>query len=146
VLVVHPFATSIESQLARRQRLFADPAVLPDFELVSLCPPQTLAGATQGYDSWLAALDELVGRVAALDFDLALLGCGAYGLPLAAAIKQMRRPALHLGGALQLLFGIRGRRWQAMPRYAALMNEFWVRPLPQETPAAAYSVDGGCYW
>jgi hypothetical protein len=62
------------------------------------------------------------------------------------AIKAMQRPALHLGGALQLLFGIRGRRWQAMPRYAALMNEFWVRPLPQETPAAAASVDGGCYW
>ena len=146
VLVVHPFEVSIESQLARRQRLFANPAVLPDFELVSLCPPQTLAGATQGHVSWLAALDELVGRVSALDFDVALLGCGAYGLPLAAAIKEMQRPALHLGGALQLLFGIRGRRWQAMPRYAALMNEFWVRPLPQETPAAAASVDGGCYW
>jgi hypothetical protein len=146
VLVVHPFAASIESQLAHRQRLFADPAVLPEFELVSLCPPQTLAGATQGYVSWLAALDELVGRVSALEFDVALLGCGAYGLPLAAAIKQMQRPALHLGGALQLLFGIRGRRWQAMPRYAALMNEFWVRPLPRETPAAAAGVDGGCYW
>jgi hypothetical protein len=34
------------------------------------------------------------------------------GLPLAAAIKAMGRPALHLGGALQLLFGIRGRRWE----------------------------------
>ena len=56
------------------------------------------------------------------------------------------RPALHLGGALQLLFGIRGRRWEAMPRFAALMNEAWVRPLPQETPAAASQVDGGCYW
>ena len=77
---------------------------------------------------------------------MALLGCGAYGLPLAAAIKGMGRPVLQLGGALQLLFGIRGRRWEAMPPFAALMNEHWVRPLPEETPVAADKVDGGCYW
>ena len=70
----------------------------------------------------------------------------SYGLPLAAAICAMGRPALHLGGALQLLFGIRGRRWEAMPPFAALMNEAWSRPLPAETPAAAGQVDGGCYW
>ena len=146
VLVVHPFATSIERQLARRQALFADPGVLPAFELLTLRPPQTLGGAREGYASWTAALDALVDRAAALRFDVALVGCGAYGLPLAAAIKAMGRPALHLGGALQLLFGIRGRRWEAMPRFAALMNKAWVRPLPQETPAAAAHVDGGCYW
>jgi hypothetical protein len=58
----------------------------------------------------------------------------------------MGRPALHLGGALQLLFGLRGRRWEAMPRFAGLMNAAWSRPLPQETPAQAAQVDGGCYW
>jgi hypothetical protein len=33
-----------------------------------------------------------------------------------------------------------------MQRFAALMDEFWVRPLPRQTPAAAAGVDGGCYW
>lgn len=146
VLVVHPFATSIERQMAHRQGLFADPGVLPAFDLMTLRPPQTLGGATEGYASWTAALDALVDRASDLRFDVALVGCGAYGLPLAAAIKAMGRPALHLGGALQLLFGIRGRRWESMPRFAALMNGAWVRPLPQETPAAAAQVDGGCYW
>ena len=79
-------------------------------------------------------------------FDVALIGCGAYGLPLGAAIKQMGKPAVHLGGALQLLFGIRGRRWEAMPQYLSLMNDAWVRPSSTETPPLAEMVDGGCYW
>jgi hypothetical protein len=146
VLVVHPFAASIERQLAHRRVLFSDPQVLPEFELLTLRPPLTLGGARDGYTSWCTALDALLDRASALEFDVALLGCGAYGLPLAAAIKAMGRPVLHLGGALQLLFGIRGRRWEAMPRFAALMNAAWVRPSPEETPAGASQVDGGCYW
>jgi hypothetical protein len=146
VLVVHPFATSIERQFMRRLELFADPQVLPEFELLTLRPPLTLGGANDGYASWSIALDDLLARVREIQFDVALLGCGAYGLPLAGAIKAMGRSALHLGGALQLLFGIRGRRWEAMPRFSALMNGSWVRPLPEETPAAAPQVDGGSYW
>ena len=120
--------------------------MLPEFALQVLQPPLTLAGATAGFVSWSAALDDLIARTRELRFDVALLGCGAYGLPLAAAIKGMGRPVLQLGGALQLLFGIRGRRWEAMPPFAALMNQHWVRPLPEETPVAADKVDGGCYW
>jgi len=146
VLVVHPFAQSIQAQWQRRERLFPGTPVLPEFELQVLQPPLTLAGATAGFVSWSSALDDLIARTRELRFDVALLGCGAYGLPLAAAIKGMDRPVLQLGGALQLLFGIRGRRWEAMPPFAALMNEHWVRPLPEETPVAADKVDGGCYW
>ena len=146
VLVVHPFATSIERQYAHRLKLFSDPRVLPEFDLMTLIPPQTLGGHTEGYSSWMVALDCLVDRVAALHFDVALVGCGAYGLPLAAAIKAMGRSALHLGGALQLLFGICGRRWDVIPTYSALSNEAWVRPRSEETPSASAFVDGGCYW
>ena len=146
VLVVHPFATSIQRQWLRRERLFPGTAVLPEVALLVLQPPLTLAGGTSGFSSWSAALDELIARTQERDFDVALLGCGAYGLPLAAAIKAMGRPALQLGGALQLLFGIRGRRWEAMPPFSALMNEHWVRPLPEETPSGAHLVDGRCYW
>lgn len=41
------------------------------------------------------------------DYDIALIGCGAYGFPLAAHIKRSGKKAVHLGGALQLLFGIK---------------------------------------
>ena len=146
VLVVHPFAATICSQYQRRELLFQDRSILPQFDLITLRPPQTLGHGTEGFGSWIEALDHLIAQVGEIEFDVALIGCGAYGMPLGAAIKGMGKPCIHLGGALQLLFGIRGRRWEAMPQYASLMNDSWVRPSPDETPGAASKVDGGCYW
>jgi hypothetical protein len=147
VLVVHPFAATILRQYSvNRSKLFANPQILPEFELQVLAPPQTLAPLTGGYNTWIEARDHLIERVHQHEFDVALLGCGAYGLPLGAAIKESGRQAIHLGGALQVLFGIRGRRWEQMPAMAALMNEHWIRASQAETPVSAPLVDEGCYW
>lgn len=147
VLVVHPFARSIASQYRQhRQSLFTNPEILPEFELDVLAPPQTLAPATGGYADWQVALETLISQALARPFDLALLGCGAYGMPLGAAIKRAGRQAIHLGGSLQLLFGIRGRRWDALPTFQPLFNHDWVRPSAEETPQRAEAVDAGCYW
>ena len=147
VLVVHPFASTIRSQyVSNRLNLFDNQQVLPAFNLQVLEPPQTLAPLTAGYPTWLDALNGLTQRVLQCDFDIALLGCGAYGLPLGASIKAAGRQAIHLGGALQVLFGIRGRRWENIPSIAVLMNGSWVRPSDQETPVSASRVDEGCYW
>jgi hypothetical protein len=147
VLVVHPFAATIERQYhENRQRLFHDPLLLPAFDLITVAPPQTLAPATAGFGDWQAAYEHLLAQVSSHHFDCALIGCGGYGLPLAAAVKAMGKQAIHLGGALQLLFGIRGRRWDADPQFAQLFNAAWVRASDLETPVAAQAVDGGCYW
>ena len=147
VLVVHPFARSIASQYRhRRQSLFANPEILPEFELDLLAPPQTLAPDTGGYADWQAALETLASQALERPFDVALLGCGAYGMPLGAAIKCDGRQAIHLGGSLQLLFGIRGRRWDALPSFQPLFNDAWIRPSAEETPLRAEAVDAGCYW
>ena len=58
---------------------------------------------------------------------------------------------MHLGGATQLLFGIRGKRWEdenynKQYNYSALMNEYWVRPSEDEIPDGAKKVEGACYW
>jgi len=146
VLVVHPFVKTISSQASNLARIFANGRGLPSCELKLVKPPVTLGLQTECFASWIDALADLNARVGSVDFDVALIGCGSYGLPLAASIKAMGKPSIHLGGALQLLFGIRGRRWEAMPKYAALMNDFWVRPSQDETPRFASKVDGGCYW
>jgi hypothetical protein len=65
---------------------------------------------------------------------------------LAAAIKQAGGQAIHLGGALQLLFGIQGRRWDRDLAVQSMVNARWVRPRPEETPLSAASIERGCYW
>ena len=147
VLVVHPFVRSIEAQYKKYAgSLFVDQRVLPRFSLQVLKPPCTHAPQTEGYSSWLDALESLQVRVLELSFDVALIGCGAYGLPLASAIQRAGRQSIHLGGALQLLFGIRGRRWDDDPVIGSLINSCWVRPADDETPAMANLIEGGCYW
>lgn len=81
-----------------------------------------------------------------VDYDICLIGCGAYGFPLAAHVKRTGKKAIHLGGGLQLLFGIRGKRWDMRDEYKSLMNEYWIRPSEDETPVVAKKVEGACYW
>jgi hypothetical protein len=148
VLVIHPFETSIRSQYAKRRELFQNPKVLPDFELMTFPSVQTIGGTSSRFHDWFEALDDMKRGIAALSFDIAIIGAGAYGMPLAAFIKRdLRRKAVHLGGATQILFGIRGKRWDGMAEYSQdLYNEHWARPLAIETPEAAVKIEGGCYW
>ena len=81
-----------------------------------------------------------------IDFDIAIVGCGAYGLPLAAKIKEIGKQAIHLAGATQILFGIRGARWDVRPEMQKYFNEYWIRPSDSERPKDAQSVEGACYW
>lgn len=83
-------------------------------------------------------------KIDSINYDICLIGCGAYGFPLAAYIKRQGKQAIHVGGALQLLFGIKGRRWDEM--YQNVYNEYWVRPSKNETPQTSGNVEGGCYW
>jgi hypothetical protein len=79
-------------------------------------------------------------------FDVALVGCGAASIPLVAKAKAMGKMGVHMGGPLQLLFGIRGRRWDDRPEFQAFFNEAWCRPYSFERPVEYLSVDSGGYW
>lgn len=142
VLVIHPFAASIASQYQHREDLFDDPNFLPEFNLLTYKPVVSFCGEETQYTNWFEALDAMTADIAQIDFDIAIIGAGAYGMPLAAAIKRMRKKAFHFGGATQLLFGIKGRRWKNSP----LFKDTWCRPLPEETPKNSLSVEQGCYW
>jgi cation diffusion facilitator CzcD-associated flavoprotein CzcO len=85
-----------------------------------------------------------------MDYDICIIGAGAYGFPLAAHVKRKGKKAIHLGGATQLLFGIKGRRWVDNPLlyypYINLFNEHWCYPLPINKPQSAQKVEDACYW
>lgn len=158
VVVVHPFAELIERQYKEhRNELFENPNILPKFELRVVKAVQSLGGEADGFADWFEALDWMKQEIDKEDYDIALIGCGAYGFPLAAHCKRQGKKAVHLGGALQLLFGIRGKRWDdpmygvkewGLPvgMYSSLPNKYWVRPGETERPKNAEQVEGACYW
>jgi hypothetical protein len=147
VLVVHPFADSIvENYEQRRRLLFENPLILPDFELHVLKAIQSIAGEKTEYTSWFEALSYMKLGMEAIDFDVCIVGAGAYGLPLAAHAKSLGKIAIHMGGATQVLFGIRGGRWDDHEIISKLYNEHWTRPKPTETPRHFDRVENGAYW
>lgn len=144
VLVIHPFADSIKEQyLLHREELFKDSKVLPKFELNCIKAVQSLGGVPdRQYETWFDALESMYQATTQIDFDVAIIGCGAYGMPLALRIKKDGKTAVHLGGATQMLFGIYGKRWEGNP----LINEHWIRPKETERSVNFSSVEQGCYW
>lgn len=145
VLVIHPFGTSIREQYARRLEVTNLSKILPEFDLGTLVPPLTFAGETSNAP-WRATFANLAEQAMAKNFDVAIIGAGGYGLPLARGIRQAGRQAIHLGGTTQLLFGIRGKRWDSDPEFSHFFDDTWVRPRPEETPRQKELVEGGIYW
>ncbi len=150
VLVVHPFAKTIEHQYKKRELLFKD-NLLPLFELQTIQAVQSIAGNQTLFKDWFEALDYMKSEIDKYEYDICLIGCGAYGFPLAAHVKRMGKKAIHLGGSLQLLFGIKGKRWEnpnyyPLYNYSQLINDYWVYPSEEEKPQNAALVEGGCYW
>lgn len=81
---------------------------MPEFELKVLKAVQTLAGGQDDrFTDWFEALDYMYCEALKMEFDVAIIGCGAYGMPLAAKLKQAGKKAVHLGGVTQILFGIK---------------------------------------
>lgn len=151
ILVVHPFSDEIKYQYKRRELLFKNPDILPDFQLTTIKAIQSLGGRAEGFESWFEALDWMKSEIDKQDYDICLIGCGAYGFPLAAHVKRKGKKAVHMGGALQLLFGIRGKRWEnpnynKIYNYANLMNDYWIRPGEESRPLNANAVEDACYW
>lgn len=148
ILVIHPFNETIESQYSHnREYLFQDKRVLPEFKsLETIKAVQTIAGKRDRFNDWFEALDFMKSEIDKKDFDIAIIGCGAYGFPLAAHVKRLGKKAIHMGGATQILFGIKGKRWIDRENFKSIINDYFVFPNPGDRPEGAGKVEGGCYW
>jgi hypothetical protein len=79
-------------------------------------------------------------------FDVAIVGAGAYSLPLVVHARNLGKIGIHLGGAVQILFGIRGLRWDRHPVISSFYNSSWCRPSDNETPQENFNPEDGGYW
>lgn len=145
VLVVSGFADSIRRQHERISRAF-EHTPYPNFELVTIRAPLAMGQRDSEGKSWFQLLDSMKQEMSSLDFDVALIAAGAFSFPLAAHAKRIGRIGIHCGGGLQLFFAVMGNRWNNSPEVLKHVNEYWVRPGPEETPRTAHQVENACYW
>ena len=148
ILVVSPFSESVQFQWPRRQSLLNGER-FPDGQILTLTTPVTynnkidvkknLLQAKTG--NWLTELERLKDEINELKFDVALLSCGSYAMPLGVHIaNNLGKNAVYLGGALNPIFNIAGARFET-PFYEQIMRaQMKISPVEMQDLA---SVDGG---
>ena len=149
VLVITPFTETFKNQYANREKIWENPNVLPEFNLITLHHPTSkgIDSSMNPYSTWKDMVNDIKEKMSKIDFDVALIGTGASSLPLASYAKTLGKKAIHLGGALQLLFGVKGKRWEQMKIFNNhFFNKHWVRPSALETPKDCELVEGATYW
>jgi len=150
VLIIHPFVESFQEQMNRGFSFFKDRSIfLPGQELIYYKAFNTLANHRL-HKNWFETFSIMCREIKALDFDVALLGCGGYGIPLCDFIHStLKKSAIYVGGGLQLLFGVNGKRWLNQPlikRESEREGSLWTRPKEEEKIQGNTMIEGGCYW
>jgi hypothetical protein len=144
VLVISPFAESIQLNFPKRNKFFNRGFVYPDFQLVVYNTPITYEGLPDEFyphASWFETLEQMKTDIAKIDFDVALLSCGSYALPLGVFIeKKLNRKAVYVGGILQIFFGITGRRYDA--GFGDQINvEQFIHPVERDRYLKFFTID-----
>lgn len=109
--MIHPYERSIIKQYEKREKLFENQDVLPEFELYAIKAVQSIGGeCEEGYKDWFEALEAMIGQIEEMNFEVALIGCGAYSLPLVARIKKI------------------GKRWKNNSGISQTKKKYWIYP------------------
>lgn len=146
VLVVNSFARSIEYQYSRKEKLVRSKEYeLPEFTLRTYQTLVTQCGERpHNFKNFFEAYDKMLDDIKKIDFDVALVGAGAYGFPLSVELKKMGKIVIETCGHTPLFFGVYGER-DVRQGIAEYMTDAWIRPI-EEKPKAYKKVEDGCYW
>ena len=146
ILIVHPFAATFQKQYQKRAELFPNRSWFEDCSIQFIKPPMTMAG-NHGNKDWQEHMDIFFSDIQGVEFDVALVAAGGYGMLIADYIyTNMRRSVMYIGGALQIFFGVIGKRWFDNKEIRSLITDDWVRPANDERPPNHTRVEKGCYW
>lgn len=156
VTVISSFAKSIAKQMENPLGIWSavesPETLLPDNvkTVQAFFPPLIARGDQTGWPApvkgWSDAVDYLVEKTLETKPEVVLIGCGALGMIVGARLFQKGISVILMGGAVQVLFGIKGQRWANHSVISKFWNSKWVWPLPEERPSAATAIEGACYW
>jgi hypothetical protein len=155
VAIVNAFAKTAVSQTNRRDEIWpvATETLLPaNVEWIPFrtgYSPALAQGSAEWppeISSWDVAVSHLVRQIKQSGCRIALIGCGGLGMVLGSELKKQGVIAIVMGGALQVLFGIKGTRWASHSVIQHFWNDAWIYPAANETPNGAWRIENGCYW
>lgn len=148
VLVISPFAKTIKKQIKNLSKIWNHNMGDVKFEVIKFPYAPAVSGKKED-KTHFHLLEKFNKMIFKKDFDLMMVGAGAASLPLVATAKKMGKIGVHLGGACQLFFGIKGQRWDNAERFKECQvynSDLFIRPLKADLPTNSKIVENGCYW
>jgi len=153
VLIITSHKETAKKQLEHHNSIFNKPIFDESSEFYIYKPCQQ-NGGNHDSNSWIFHFEkmrkELLELQNVFDFDIALLGCGGFGMILSDFIfSEMNKSVMYVGGGLQLYFGIFGNRWRTHPIISKLFNDKWRDVLDEDKPKTisnARVCENNCYW
>jgi len=99
------------------------------------------------YTNVFNLIEHLKNEIQKKDFDIALIAAAGIAVPLASYIKSIGKIGISLGGHLQILFGVYGKRWEEKKEYQKnYFNENWIKLPNKYKPKQTDVCDDGAYW
>ena len=162
ILIISPFIDSISDQLELNQRDKVWTGKWKNFWPSSIRfkylkfphpyttqTPQIQSTYPKTYKQLINEYKQKINEVGM--FDIALIGTGCYSIILGSYIKkELKRSAFHLGGGLQMMFGVYGNRWfqngNMSEFFKQYINEHWTRPSDNEKPSGYKKQENGAYF
>lgn len=144
ITIVSSFSNSIRTQIPKFKRLHKYIHEDVKFRLVEA--PKTNAGFRYDGITWQSRLQSLVNQCERAGNQHILIGAGSYGPILASELSTRGYTSVVVGGGIQLLFGIYGRRWYNREDFQKLFNGNWVWPVDEDIPHGHELVENSCYW
>jgi len=148
-VVVSPFKNTFETQYV----------IKDEWDMMKWCPEfsevnfvksnHSRAVDANGFTNWVDEYDRIWTEINSHDYDVVLLGCGSFGLPLGGRVRESGKSAIHMGGELQNMFGVKGKMFMLRNEYACYMNDKWIRPFHSEIPSDVKNfspIHGPCYF
>lgn len=150
VLIINPFVDSMQQQLKSGFQIFKHQPLFLEGQEFIFYKCFSTNGMNRTHNNWIETFEIMCNDISKLDFDIALLGCGGYGLPLCNYIhKNLNKSAMYVGGGLQLFFGVMGNRWESRDFWKTIIAKngcTFIKPGKEEQIKNQNSIESACYW
>lgn len=155
VAIINSFADICETQTYMSKAIWGDNAetLLPSTTIwipIQTYFPTSIAQGNMEWPSniktWKDAVNYTVEKVLNEGCDTAIIGCGGLGMIIGDKLKKEGLQCIVMGGAIQILFGIKGKRWENHNIISKFFNDAWVVPNSSHRPNNSTLIENACYW
>jgi len=144
VLVVSSHKQTIEFQWKNIKNVWGDNVkTVTPFDLVGVVRspfnPECDDRQYENCNTWDDTLNAMYNEISSYDYDILLVGAGAFSPSLASFAKIQGKIGITLCGDIQLLFGILGIRWASYSN--DIDKQYWIYPFDVDLPKNKESIE-----